>query len=73
MLAEGGTGMDVCNASESVRTCCNQKQTHLLCIYTRAEEGEWTVMVAIRATVIASQKLTPSVTSVTSHNTGNSQ
>jgi hypothetical protein len=66
MLVEGGMGMAVCNAFESVRTCCNQKQPYLLRICTRAEGGEWTVTVAVRATIIASQKLTPSVTSVNS-------
>jgi hypothetical protein len=35
-------------------------------IYTRTEGGQRTVMVAIRATVTATQKLTPSVTFVTS-------
>jgi hypothetical protein len=54
MLVEGGTRMAVCNASESVHTCCNQEQCHLLRIYTRAEGGEWTVTVANRATVTAS-------------------
>ena len=66
VLAEGGTGMAVCNASETIRTCCHQKQPHLLCICTRAEGGERIVTVAIRATVTASQKLMPSETSVTS-------
>jgi hypothetical protein len=54
MLTEGGTGMSVCNASESVRTCCNQEQRHLLRIYTRGEGGERTVTIANKATVIAS-------------------
>jgi hypothetical protein len=67
VLPEGGTGMAVCNESETVRTCCNQKQPHLLCICTRAEGGERTVTFTIRATVTASHP------SVTSHNTGNNQ
>jgi hypothetical protein len=66
VLAEGGMEIDVCNTSKSVCTCCYQKQPHLLRICTRAEGGERIVTVAIRATVIASQKLTLSVTSVTS-------
>jgi hypothetical protein len=66
MLAEGGTGMVVCNTSETIHTCCHQKQPHLLRICTHAEGGEQTVMVAIRATVLASQKLMPSMMSVTS-------
>jgi hypothetical protein len=67
VLAEGVTGMVVCNASESIRAYChNQKQPHLLRIYTRAEGGQRTVTVAIGATVTANQKLTPSVTSITS-------
>jgi hypothetical protein len=64
-------GWDVHNASENVRTCVlfcrrHQKQPHLLLIYTCTERGQRTVTVAIRATVTASQNLTPSVTSVTS-------
>jgi hypothetical protein len=47
VLAEGGTGMVVCNASESVRTYYNQKQHHLLHICTRIEGGEQTVTDAI--------------------------
>jgi hypothetical protein len=67
MLEEGGTGMVVCNASETLHAYFrHQKQPHLLRIYTRAEGGQRTVTVAIRATVTASQNLTPSVTSVTS-------
>jgi hypothetical protein len=66
VLVEGGTGMAMCNALENVRTYYNQKQPHLLRICTRAEGGKQTVTVSIRATVTASQKLTPSVTSVTS-------
>jgi hypothetical protein len=56
VLAEGGTGMTMCNASETVRTCCNQKQPPLLRICTRAEGGEQIVTIAIRATLTASQK-----------------
>jgi hypothetical protein len=73
VLVEGGTGMVVCNVSEidwcRVSTYCgvqHQKQPHLLHIYTRAEGGQQTVTVTIRATVTASQKLTPLVTSTTS-------
>ena len=66
VLTKGGTGMAVCNASETVRTYCYQKQPHLLRICTHAEGGERTVTVAIRAIVAASQKLMPSVTSGTS-------
>jgi hypothetical protein len=66
VLAEGGAGMAVCNTPETVRAYYNQKQSPLLRICTRAEGGERTVTVAIRATVIASQKLTQSVTCVNS-------
>jgi hypothetical protein len=45
-----------------IRTCCRyHKQSHLLRIYTRVEGAQQTIMIAIRATVTASQKLTPSV------------
>ena len=54
VLVEGGTGMVVCNVSKivwcRVSTYCvvqHQKQPHLLHIYTRAEGGQQTVMVAI--------------------------
>jgi hypothetical protein len=73
VLAECGTRMTVCNTSETIRCrvsvyCAvqHQKQPHLLRIYTRAEGWQRTVTVNMRATVTASQKLTPSVTSVTS-------
>jgi hypothetical protein len=73
VLAEGGTRMVVRNASENVSTrvlFCrrHQKQSHLLRIYTRAEGGQRTVTVTIRATVIASHIHYSS--SVTSHNKG---
>jgi hypothetical protein len=51
VLVEGGTRMAVCNASETVRTCYNQKQPTLLHIFTCAEGGEWTITVVIRATI----------------------
>jgi hypothetical protein len=47
VLAEGGMGMTMCNVSESVHLCCNQKQPHILHICTRAEEGERRVSVAM--------------------------
>jgi hypothetical protein len=55
----------VCNSSENLFSC-NQKQSHILRICTHAEGCEQTVTVVIRATVTASQKLTPSETSITS-------
>jgi hypothetical protein len=69
VLAEGGTRIALCNTSETMRAYCavDPEAASPPRIYTRAEEGQRTVVtVAIRATVIASQKLTPLVTSVTS-------
>jgi hypothetical protein len=40
--------------SEYILCSRNQKQLHLLCIYTRDEGGQWTVTVAIKATVTVS-------------------
>jgi hypothetical protein len=60
--------MAMYNASETVRACCavNPEAASPTRINTRAEGGQRTVTVSIRATVTASQKLMPSMTSVTS-------
>jgi hypothetical protein len=69
VLTEGGTRMAMCNASKTIRVYCAVVTRSSLTsshIYTCAEGGQRTVTVAIRVTVIASQKLAPLVTSVTS-------
>jgi hypothetical protein len=83
-----GRGWAVRNVSENViRVYCsvNPEAASPPRIYTRVEGGQQTVMVAIRATVIASQKLnwrhqwrllladSHYSSSVTSHNKGNCQ
>jgi hypothetical protein len=57
VLAKGGTGMAVCNTSKIVRAYCavNPEAATPPRIYTRAEGGQRTVTVAVRATVTASQ------------------
>jgi hypothetical protein len=69
LLTEGGTGMGcVQHAWDCTSVLCCQPRSIFPSsyIYTRAEGGQRTITVAIKATVTASQKLTPSVTSVTS-------
>jgi hypothetical protein len=74
VLAEGGTGMAVCNTSETVRVYYaivllpnpRSSLTSSVYIHTHAEGDQRTITIAIIATFTASQKLTLSVTSVTS-------